>query len=504
MAMASYASQSCNIPVIPCHDDRRPFGIKISRLSCFARELRGLPPPSPPTPESSIALGDRTIYVYQLHDAGINIVKGKKGAICEGLSRHGKFYEFKTETPIDKYKDRYHWIFKQEEAFTNEQLAQLNERVNEHYGSSNAYQKDSYGYIHTTLRNLCQNVIAEAFSSQQYFVPSHLALDESGLFGLLLPYFEDAINVDEWLNMHNLIINAAENDSQRSIIEKQKTEKNRYLNTIYCQAANSAFERLKPHALEKIRFIDNICNQTDRAKLSNLILIGDHNETNIDNLQLLAIDQDLAFAQLKFEKREDSGYHPVPDHDKGHIKAAQLGLSLPCCQQWCNRLIDVLTPILPTNSEVVETSIRRLRIENQLIPLESYQCYSKPIKKHHLLSSDSEDFSGSGSRRTSVDLSHGSSSDSLELAIAKGASIPATKEQIAPPMTVHVPKLHHIGSQLTAAASPSIETEFEDPENLPSLGSLSLASGETAISSATLQDRDNDFSDTESSPEQSH
>ncbi|GAA4651191.1 hypothetical protein GCM10023116_34740 [Kistimonas scapharcae] len=390
------ATSISKLPFTSYKNPDRPFAVKIQRLTCQARIEFGSPPSSPHAKNDLIKIGDRKISEYHLNDAGIHLIKGERGKIFHELSESGKFYEFEPDSlPFPTTSDR-RWVFKQENVLSEDQLTKLNTQHQEVYTAPEAYKADSMGYLHTSLRSIGQRIMAKAFGLEKYFVDVCLAADHEGHFGLLMPFENKAINADQWLNMHGYIIGAVKKPEEKEHLRQVLKGKNRYQDHEYHKTANRVFDQFNLPALKVIKFIDQRCNQTDRTKLSNILLIGDSNSNNPRKFSILGIDQDLAFANIP--KGERLGRESDPNFPFDIRPLA------PCCKQWIHRLNDVLKPILPFDdqrmSEVIFDDINTVfpSLADSCRSIEAMTSSSSESSPH------SSKFSGSGGRITPVEL----------------------------------------------------------------------------------------------------
>ncbi|WP_211824943.1 hypothetical protein [Kistimonas asteriae] len=330
----------------------RPFGIKINRLSCSTRNALGTPPGSPENKEPGIPLASRLIHEYQLRDAGIYLVRGTKGEKCQYIDSD-KFFEFDIDTPTPPLEGIPRWIFKQEMQISQESLASLN--IRHAYLQATAFEADRYGYIHTTLAGLVPSIMSQVFlGGDNLFTPTHLACDYEGHFGLLMPMIEGETG-DEMLVRTGLIRQEAAENNLLAAIEPLIEQKHRYFDENYFKTANSAFDTIFKYHNDymRIKFIDWLCLQLDRSKLTNIIIKKE--DAELPERKLVAIDPDYAFPN--FVKRP---YNPLTDllEDPTVQYPTRLQLTQPCCKIWVKRLLSCITPFLtPAKIEQLRTSL---------------------------------------------------------------------------------------------------------------------------------------------------
>ena len=417
--------------------------------------------------------------------------------MCHELSESGKFYTFEPDSlPFTTTIDR-RWLFKQENVLLEKQFAKLNKHHKKVYGTPEAYKTDSMGYLHTTLRSIGQRIMAKAFGLEKYFVDVYLAIDHEGHFGLLMPLLSGAINADQWLNKHDYIISAAKKTEEKEHLARVlQQQKNRYHDPDYHKIANRVFDNFNLPALKVIRFIDQRCSQTDRSKLSNILLVGDSSSNDPFNFDILGIDQDLAFAHLPKAKVTGRESDPNFPFDIRPLK--------PCCKQWIHRLNNVLKPILPFDDQRIYGAI--FDDINQVFPSLADSCF--PPEGMASSSSESSPHSssfssGSGGRITPLEvfpdtpnvrptpsqpfsmigIGGMSAEGSMPLEASLGKKRPYSETLMVPArVTSEFLPLPSTSSPLYSSS----DSEGTETENLPSLDSLSSIG--TVVFDPTLEE----------------
>ncbi len=369
-------TQRKSLGLIPDYttQQRQNFGIDIHRLSCSLRN--NLNPSPSPFKGVNITTGGISTSLDHLNRAGIIYYRGQTGNHHPTI-KNKNLYQFKidkdylqcTDKSMEGHDDLSAYIFKKEVKPDDNTLRAYRDIGKRVYKNDAAFSPDKKdGLLHTTRRALSVQVLAQALNAGHVFVHADLAQISEDEFGLLMPFIK-GITIEEWLNQHNLITQAAD-EEKKDKIDRLKKEPSRYWDTDFKETAYKAFKHHfgnHPDFL-LIGAIDQLCGQIDHVKLTNIMVTPAPKTLTPLNekVKLIAIDNDLAFP----EYADDIVPIQHVSKDSSMEGPAFTFPNNPCCKLWIDRLCELLTPLCPVRLDRFKKEL------SDMFPALPEQCHS--------------------------------------------------------------------------------------------------------------------------------